>query len=109
MLLMDLKLIKPEIIKYLDKLKNQIKIDKAILFGSCATQKQTQNSDVDLLIISADFASLDSDERSRLLYRASVGFPYDLHVHGITQTEYDHASHLTTLGLIKSQPSVTIH
>jgi len=105
---MDSQTVRPAIISYLTKLKKQIKIDRALLFWSIASDKATSDSDVDLLVISADFAKFDQDERSRLLYRASVGFPYDLHVFGVTQNELDSASSLTTLGNITNQPTIPV-
>lgn len=98
---MGFKKIKPVIDHYLGKVTTKIKIDKAILFGSYALGKAKKDSDVDLIVVSKDFSKMDGDERLKILYRLSVGFPYNLHVYGITPEEFDDASSLTTLGEAK--------
>lgn len=98
---MGLKQIKPEIDRYLNKITTKIKIDKAILFGSYAKGIAKKDSDVDLIVISKDFVKMDTDERLRILYRLSAGFPYNLHVHGVTPNEFEKASYLTSLGEAK--------
>jgi len=90
---------------YLKNVQKHIKISKVILFGSIARDKSTAN-DVDLIVLSDDFKTLDSDERLRLLYRASVGFPFDLHVFGFTPQELAHASPLTALGQLKHTKTI---
>lgn len=105
---MGIQTIQPKIKKYLLNVQKHIKIRKALLFGSFAEGKATETSDIDLIILSDDFNDLDSDQRSRLLYRASVGFPYDLHVFGLTPHEFDSASPLTTLGQMKKSKTITI-
>lgn len=98
---MGFKKIKPVINRYLGKVTTKIKIDKAILFGSYAKGIAKKDSDVDLIVISKDFSKMDDDERLRILYRLATGFPYNLHVHGITPNEFEKASYLTTLGEAK--------
>lgn len=100
---MDFEQIKPAVNKYLKKLKEDLRIEKVILYGSFAEGKASKDSDVDLIVISPSFARMDDDERLKLLYRKSVGFPYDLHVYGLTAKEFDSASPLTTLGEIKKK------
>ena len=51
---------------------------------------------------------MDLDERSKLLYRASVGFPYDLHVYGLAPREFNQASPLTALGEIRRHQTIRI-
>ena len=105
---MDPQSIQPEINTYLDKVENHIAIKQAILFGSVAKYSAKPESDVDLLILSDDFSNMDFDQRSSLLYRLSVGFPHNLHVYGLTPTELDQASPLTTLGQIKISPTIRL-
>ena len=106
---MDFTAIKPKVIAYLERLQKHIHVSQALVYGSFAQGKASTDSDVDLLIISEDFGSLDEDKRSRLLYRASVGFPYDLHVYGLTSSEYKNASPLTTLGAIRQSKTIQIN
>lgn len=105
---MDIQTIQPALKTYLDNLASQIHISEAFIFGSVAENKQTLSSDIDLLVLSDDFSTLDTDQRSKLLYRASVGFPYDLHVYGVTSGELAQASELTTLGQIRNSPNKKI-
>lgn len=100
---MDIDQIKPAIIAYLTQLRTSIRVDGALIYGSFLRGDVTPDSDLDLLILSEDFAPLDEDERLRILYRASVGFPRDLHVYGVTSEEYNKASPLTTLGNVRNQ------
>ncbi|MBL7159814.1 nucleotidyltransferase domain-containing protein [Candidatus Microgenomates bacterium] len=100
---MDFEKIKPAVKKYLKKVKQDLKVEKVILFGSFAKGKTKEDSDVDLIVISSSFAKMDDDERLRFLYRKSVGFPYNLHVYGLTAEEFNSASPLTTLGEVKTQ------
>ena len=105
---MDPQTVRTAIDQYLTKLGQKINVSEAILYGSVASNSATPDSDVDLIVISNDFSDLDSDTRSQILYRASVGFPYDLHVHGFTSQEFDNASPLTSLGQIKKQQVLKI-
>lgn len=105
---MDIDQIKPAITAYLSQLRTRIRVDGAIVYGSFVRGDVTPESDLDLLILSEDFASLDEDERLRILYRASVGFPRDLHVFGVTSEEFEKASPLTTLGIVRNQKTVSV-
>lgn len=105
---MDIQTIQPEIKKYLKNVNRHITVSDALVFGSVAEGRATETSDVDLLVLSEDFAKLDTDERAKLLYRASVGFPYDLHVFGLTPQEFHSASPLTSLGKILQSKTVHI-
>lgn len=87
---------------YLIHLAKFVSIDEAYLFGSSSTGTAREDSDVDLLIVSHDFSKYDPDTRLKIIYRASAGFPYDLHAYGVTPEEYATASSLTTLGAIRS-------
>ncbi len=104
---MDIDTVKPVIRTYIKKVAKQVKINSVLLYGSLVQGKQDVN-DVDLLVLSDDFSAMDLDERSKLLYRASVGFPYDLHVYGLAPQEFEQASPLTTLGEIRDSRTVSI-
>jgi len=106
---MDIEKVQPEIKKYLQNVEKRIRIKEALLFGSLAEGKTSETSDVDIIVVSTDFEKLDPDERARLLYRASVGFPYDLHVFGMTPDELRDASNLTTIGKVINSKTISIH
>ena len=63
-----------EAIKFLEKcLKEKgLNISKIILFGSQAKGKSTEESDVDILIISNDFRGKDIFERAALTKEAEI-------------------------------------
>lgn len=105
---MDSQTIQSAITTYLAEVRKHIRIDRAVLFGSVAQARATSESDVDVIILSEDFKNLDPDDREKLLYRASVGFPYDLHVSGFTPEEFASASPLTSLGQIKQSTKTTV-
>ncbi|BES81580.1 nucleotidyltransferase domain-containing protein [Pyrodictium abyssi] len=46
-----------------------VKVEKVLLFGSIARGDYTEDSDVDLVIVSRDWSQLRIEERLRLLYR----------------------------------------
>ena len=105
---MDQKTINQSLRAYLDRLGKSIYIDEALLFGSSISGSRKEDSDVDLLILSRDFSKYDFDTRLKIIYRASTGFPYDLHAYGVTPEEYATASHLTILGAIRSANPVAV-
>jgi len=104
---MDIRTVKPAIKNYISNVAKHIHIDSVLLYGSLIHGRQNVN-DVDLLVLSDDFASMDLNERSKLLYRASVGFPYDLHVYGLAPREFNQASPLTALGEIRHHQTIRI-
>lgn len=106
---MDFIQTQPVIQTYLDRVSKHITLDAALLFGSLAEGTVTEESDIDLLIISDDFALMDEDDRLRLLYRLTVGIPLDLHLYGVTNHEHQSASPLTTLGTIHKQKTIRLH
>ena len=75
-----------EVAQYLTMLLKEagISIDQTILFGSCARDEAHEESDVDIAIISQDFARKDFFERSdmtNLALRKTIGkflVPIDL-------------------------------
>ncbi len=98
---MGIASIRASLNSYLNRLRNQLPLEKVYLYGSWAENRATQESDVDLLILSPYFNKLSEEERDRLLYRLSVGIPLDLHLYGLTPEEYKNASSLTTIGAVR--------
>lgn len=60
---------------YINKLKKNIRVEKVILFGSYAKGEALKTSDVDLAIVSEDFAKMNFFERLELL---SKTWNYDI-------------------------------
>lgn len=67
-----------EVYKVIDEYKQRleemrINVKKIILYGSHATRKAREDSDIDLVIVSDDFKNMDTWERMCLLGRARIG------------------------------------
>jgi len=94
---------KSEIIKVLKKffIKNKkiVKIEKAILFGSRATGKSKNDSDVDIILISKDFENKKSYKRSPKFY-LSWNLPYDGDIICLTPEEFEKKK--KQIGVIKT-------
>ena len=101
---MAIKTLKNQLKAYLDKVNNIIKIDKAFLVGSYATNTAKKESDVDLLILSNEFKKMSFDDRLKILYRQTVNLDIDLHIHPVTEKELKLASNLTSLGAMRNDP-----
>ena len=76
-----------EIKQFINKIKETIKIEKIILFGSRARNDHLEESDIDLIIISSDFEGTPFPERmdKLILHWES---PHDLEALCYTPTEY---------------------
>lgn len=59
--------------EYISGLKEIVKIDKVILFGSAAKNKLSTNSDLDIIILSDDFKKMGFLKRLELLSHARNG------------------------------------
>lgn len=98
------KKIKPIIKVYKTELAKKIRLSRLILFGSFAKGTASQDSDIDLVVISPDFNRMLPEARFNLLYHARR-HPLTRHVSmdifGFTPQEYENASVLTTLGEVK--------
>lgn len=96
--------IKPIIQAYLAELEKKIKPEKVILFGSYAKGKASGESDLDLVVISSDFAKYGFGDRLDILYHARrhpLTRKIAMDIFGFTPEEYEKASPLTTLGEVK--------
>ncbi|KYO64305.1 nucleotidyltransferase domain-containing protein [Thermovenabulum gondwanense] len=86
---------KDELIKllsdYISKLKNTIKIEKVLLFGSYARGEALKTSDVDLAIVSEDFNKMNFFERLEFLNKY---WNYDIgaDILGYTPEEFEDLS-----------------
>jgi len=105
---MDIDQVKPIVLKYLKKLTKDMSIDKAFIFGSLAQGKASKDSDIDVMILSKDFNKMDVDERLKILYRKSVGIPFDIHLQAVTPEELKNASPLTSLGTINKSKTIPL-
>lgn len=90
---------------YVRALEPTIQVDRVILYGSYAHGKPHEWSDIDLAVISSDFANKNRWDRQGILGRAKVGRAdlqgATLLPLGSSPREYAHAHHLSLLGEIK--------
>ncbi|MCL4534107.1 MAG: nucleotidyltransferase domain-containing protein [Bacteroidetes bacterium] len=86
---------------YVDKLNKDIKVDRAILFGSYARGNPRDESDIDLAIISEDLAEMDFVRRQEFLGRKTIGCDTLLEPIGYTREQYEHAEAHPFLNEIK--------
>lgn len=101
---MDQKKVKLIIKVYLSELRKRIRPEKVILFGSYAKGEAKKDSDIDLIVLSKDFAELSPNERFKLLYQARrhpLTRKQAMDIFGFTPEEFAHASPLTTIGEAK--------
>ena len=76
---------------YISKLKGKISIDKVILFGSYATGKATELSDIDLLIVSKDLSEDEPKGANGYYLDTLVGeFNPNLEVIAVHPAKLDH-------------------
>lgn len=101
---MDQKKVKLIVKAYLSELRKKVEPEKVILFGSYAKKRATEDSDIDLVILSKDFTRLSIDERFKILYHARkhpLTRKCSMDIFGYTPEEFAQASPLTTLGEAK--------
>ncbi|MCX6089088.1 MAG: nucleotidyltransferase domain-containing protein [Candidatus Atribacteria bacterium] len=75
--------------KYIQKLSKEISVDRAFLYGSCASKQYDKNSDIDLAIFSKSFDSIPRREATRFLLLKALDFiEYDLEPIGYGYNEF---------------------
>ncbi len=95
---MDTQKIQKPLTQFLQHIPKHIRIAEIIVFGSYLEGNATEDSDIDVFVISDDFISLSEDQRLDILYHASVSIDPEIHPWGFTTDELAKASRLTTLG-----------
>jgi predicted nucleotidyltransferase len=75
-----------------------IRIKKVILYGSYARGKATEESDIDLVVISDDFKNMDLWERLCILAHARIGIKEPMEILGLTENEFNEESEGTFIG-----------
>jgi predicted nucleotidyltransferase len=87
--------------RFVPRLEPKVRVEKVVLFGSYVNGKPNEWSDVDIAVISNDFAKLNFWEQARFLAQRQAHEFSLLEVHPYTLKDYQCASHLTFLGEIK--------
>jgi len=82
---------------YIDTIQKDIKIDNVLLFGSFAYGIPSQDSDVDLIVVSKDFKKMNFSDRLDWLQlkRDKKTFQISLDVIGYTPSEFKMANKLS--------------
>ncbi len=95
---MDINRIKKPLGRFLKNIPETIKVDQVIIFGSRLEGNATEDSDIDIYVVSNNFKKLDEDKRLDILYKAGQFIEPDIHPWGVTNEELKKASHLTLMG-----------
>ncbi len=74
---------------YVQKIGNQIPIEKAILFGSYAKENYDEGSDIDIAIFSRYFANLEGLEAFKFLFMQTLDYNIDLQPLAFTVDDYE--------------------
>lgn len=102
----DYKKLEEFIQNFAKNLSKYVKVDRVVLFGSYARDNPREDSDVDLVFISPDFAGMGSLERLSLLGKAYTDYTFASDYFGLTPEEYKNASPLTTIGEVRETGKV---
>lgn len=95
--------IKEPLNQFIKKIPPFIKVDEVIVFGSYLEGNATEDSDIDLFVISDSFKGMDLENRLDILYDATDNIEPDIHPWGHTSEELKSASHLTLLGYARDK------
>jgi len=77
---------------YINKLKQQIPVEKVLLFGSYANGCYTQDSDIDLAVFSPAFENMSRVDGLTFLLMQALGYKIDILPQPYTMRDY--AEHL---------------
>ncbi|MCG3209285.1 MAG: hypothetical protein FOGNACKC_02906 [Anaerolineae bacterium] len=95
---MDINQIKQPLNKFLKLVAKSIRIDQVIIFGSYANGTATQESDVDVLVISEDFKKLRPDKRLKVLDAAAKAIEPEIVAAGFTSEELSQFGEFSIVG-----------
>jgi predicted nucleotidyltransferase len=92
------------IARYLAFVGQHLRVERAFLYGSYAYGVPRSRSDVDLVVLSEDFARMDRRHRQEQLaiwaWQAGVG---DIEALGLTPEEFEVSSDLSLLGEVRER------
>jgi len=75
-----------------------IRVKRIIIYGSYATGRAREDSDIDLVVVSDDFKDMDLWERLCLLGDARMGIKRPMEILGLTEEEFKTESSGTFVG-----------
>jgi predicted nucleotidyltransferase len=93
-----------QIVCYIAFLSQHIRVERVFLYGSYAYGVPRSRSDIDLVVLSPDFAPMDRRRRQEQLaiwaWQAGVG---DIEALGLTPEEFEAISDLSVLGEVREK------
>jgi predicted nucleotidyltransferase len=99
---MDISQIQQPLNQFLQAVSQDIQIDQLILFGSYLEGNAGPDSDIDVVVVSENFRTIDPFDRSRLLDKAAGDIAPEIQAWGFTPEELEAADELTTLGYART-------
>lgn len=100
----DPRQLKEHIERYITYVKREFNVQRAILYGSYAYGTPHEGSDIDLLVLSEDFAQMAKVLRHQrlgwLAWQAGTDYIQPI---GFTRKEFEQASDLSLLGEIRER------
>ncbi len=100
---MDIKQVAQPLNRFIRRLPPSLKVDEVIIFGSYFHGQATEDSDIDVLVVSDDFQTMDVDERDDMLYRASRDIEPVIEPWGFTHQELNRFGPLSTAGYARDK------
>ena len=92
--------VKKSIFKTITYLQKQIRINEVILFGSYALGTSHKHSDIDIAVVSPDFANKDLSFRADLYSGAKIHCSIDVDIHPFTDASLKNARPTNFMGHI---------
>jgi len=96
--------VKAQVQRFVEALQRHVRVERALLFGSYAYGQPHAGSDIDLAVVSPDFATMNRLERLEFLERVA----WDANAHhlepvGFTEDELREAGNTNVLGEIRDR------
>jgi predicted nucleotidyltransferase len=99
---MDIRQIQQPVKQFIRNIPPSIKVDRVLIFGSYLEGTATEESDIDVMVISDDFKTLDEEQRLDILYDVAENIEPVIHPWGFSTEELENASELTTLWYVRT-------
>lgn len=95
---MDITAIKDILKQFKQQLSKTITLDEVVVFGSYARGDARKDSDIDVIVVSNDFANMNDIDRLRLVDKASIAVDAEIIGVGITPEERQKLNPYTIMG-----------
>lgn len=95
---MDINQVREPLTDFCQKISRKIRVDQVIVFGSYSTETATEDSDIDVVVVSDDFKKLRSDKRLKILDEAASFIRPEIVAAGFTRKELERARKFSIVG-----------